>query len=148
MRSSRGGAGPEIKGPKRHTLGPLESKVMEVFWEHGEATVRDVYETMRAQRDIAYTTVLSTTRSLFAKGFLSRQLQGKAHLYWPRFSRQQFTRSWVSRTIDDLLERFAEPALVHFLDRLAHLDEARLKELEELIEASRHGKLPTSGETA
>lgn len=128
---------PTTTAPGTYSLGPLEAVVMEVFWEENEATVRDVYELLRTRREIAYTTVLSTTRNLFAKGFLSRQLQGKAHLYWPRFSRRQFTRSWVSRTVDDLLERFAEPALVHFLDRLTHLDEARLNELEELIEARR-----------
>ncbi len=135
---------PEAVAPEGRSLGPLETVVMEVFWEQGEATVRDVYDVMRARREIAYTTVLSTTRSLFAKGFLDRHLQGKAHLYRPRFSRHEFTRSRVSRTIDELLDRFTEPALVHFLDRLAYLDEAKLDDLEKLIEARRLDRHKTS----
>lgn len=140
VKSDKVGANAEVATPGSRSLGPLETAVMEVFWEQEEATVRDVYETMRRGREIAYTTVLSTTRSLFAKGFLSRYLQGKAHVYRPRFSRREFTRSRVSRTIDELLDRFTEPALVHFLDRLAHLDDARLDELEKLIEARRQDR--------
>ena len=44
---------------------------MQIVWDRGEVTVRDVYEAFRARRPIAYTTVLTTMRILEQKGHLS-----------------------------------------------------------------------------
>ena len=49
---------------RRHTLaevlGPLEAEVMDVAWDLGEVTVRDVHEALNESRAVAYTTVMTT----------------------------------------------------------------------------------------
>lgn len=40
-------------------LGHLEAAVMEIIWRQEEASVRDVYETLLQNRQIAYTTVMT-----------------------------------------------------------------------------------------
>ena len=45
-----------------------ELEIMKVVWERESLTVRDVYETLRAQRQIAYTTVMTMMRILDGRG--------------------------------------------------------------------------------
>ena len=50
----------------------------------GQGTVREVLERLREDREIAYTTVLSTMENLHRKGHLTREREGKAYRYTPR----------------------------------------------------------------
>lgn len=117
----------------RPALGPLEAQVMEIVWEQGEVTVRDVYNVLRQQRDLAYTTVMTVMQNLHRKGLLAQRSEGQAHVYAARLSRVEFVRAKVSETLDALLENFSEPALAHFVDRLSESDPERLAQLERLI---------------
>ena len=58
-------------------LGWLEADVLRVVWDKGEVTVRDVYESLRENRRIAYTTVMSVLRNLAVKGLLEQDKLGK-----------------------------------------------------------------------
>ena len=62
---------------------------MKVVWRLGSATVRDVYEAMRAERTVAYTTVMTMMRILEDKGYLKKTLVEWAHVYKPTRARQQ-----------------------------------------------------------
>jgi hypothetical protein len=53
-------------------LPPSEVEIMRLFWQHGAMTVRLVHERIAAQRDLAYTTVMSTMERRVAKGLLQR----------------------------------------------------------------------------
>ncbi len=106
---------------------------MEVVWDRGEVTVRDVYETLRHRRDLAYTTVMTVMHNLHRKGLLIQRSEGQAHIYRARQSRSEFVRSKVGEVLDALLENFSEPALAHFVERLRQADPERLAELERLI---------------
>src|SRR5574337_647075 len=117
----------------RPALGPLEAQIMEVVWEQGEVTVRDIYNVLRQQRDLAYTTVMTVMHNLHRKGLLAQRSEGQAHVYTARLSRMEFVRAKVSETLDALLENFSEPALAHFVERLSQSDPERLAQLERLI---------------
>ena len=45
--------------PPSTTLTEQELEIMKIVWGKGEATVREVYETLLARRRIAYTTVMT-----------------------------------------------------------------------------------------
>ena len=49
---------------------------MKVIWRMGSATVRDVYEELRAERTIAYTTVMTMMRILEDQGISHEELGG------------------------------------------------------------------------
>ena len=55
--------------------------IMKVVWRLGEATVRDVYEDLRTQRTIAYTTVITTMKTMEARGHLKKRTEGRAFVY-------------------------------------------------------------------
>src|SRR6201993_1885955 len=63
---------------------------MQRIWDHGgTVTVRDLFEELREERNIAYTTVMSTMDNLHRKGWLARERAGKAYRYWPTLTREE-----------------------------------------------------------
>ena len=75
-------------------LGDLEQAIMNHLWDTPAPqadgfTVRDVHETLGADRDIAYTTVMSTMDNLHRKGWLARKRIGKAYSFWPTMTREE-----------------------------------------------------------
>jgi len=54
--------------PTENNITAQQLEIMKVVWRLGDATVRDVYEALRAQRSIAYTTVMTTMKTMEARG--------------------------------------------------------------------------------
>jgi predicted transcriptional regulator len=72
-------------------LGPLETEVLSIVWDHGEVNVHDVVR--RLSRQLAYTTIMTTLDRLYKKGVLNRQKNEHAFFYTPRFTRHEWVRS-------------------------------------------------------
>ncbi|KKM11305.1 CopY family transcriptional regulator [Clostridiales bacterium PH28_bin88] len=115
-------------------LGHLEAAVMEIMWRQGEASVRDVYEVLLREREIAYTTVMTIMSRLADKNILQKEKKGLAYVYRPACSRDDFARSVVTEVIDGLLEDYAEVAFSHFVNRMCEEDEIKILELERIIQ--------------
>ena len=64
-------------------LTPLELDIMKAVWRRPPITVRDVQENIRPIRNLAYTTVMTIMDRLHHKGFLTRKLRSRTHLYEP-----------------------------------------------------------------
>ena len=62
-------------------LGPLETEIMEVMWQKGHATVRQVVDALIVRRSVAYTTAMTVMNNLASKGLLKRVSLGKAYDY-------------------------------------------------------------------
>jgi predicted transcriptional regulator len=119
-------------------LGPLEIAVMRILWECGESSVRQVIQ--RLDRQLAYTTVMTTLDRLFKKGLLDRHKADRAFLYSPRFSQPNWERRVVGDLVAGLLEQSessGELLLSCLVDAVGQHDEALLDELEKKIRARR-----------
>src|SRR5688500_19794657 len=84
-----------------------ELEIMKVVWERDSVTVRDVYETLRAQRQIAYTTVMTMMRILERKGHLKVSRADRAYVYRPARGRQRV----LGEMVHEFVDRFAEHPL-------------------------------------
>lgn len=126
---------------RRHTLaevlGPLEAEVMDVTWDVGEVTVRDVHEALNRSRPVAYTTVMTTMGRLADKGLLRRVEDQRAHRFTPLLSREQYADSTVKSVVDWLVSQFRDPTVAYFLDRVEEEDEKVIQALKEAIEQKR-----------
>jgi BlaI family transcriptional regulator, penicillinase repressor len=105
-----------------------ELEIMKVVWERERATVRDVYETLRAKRQIAYTTVMTMMRILERKGHLKVSRADRAYVYRPARARQRVVGEMVREFVDRVFGGAAEP-LVQHLVRDRHLSEDDLKDI-------------------
>jgi predicted transcriptional regulator len=73
-------------------FGDLETVIMHLVWEHDRpVTVRDLFDELRQERTIAYTTVMSTMDNLHRKGWLARVKEGKAYRYTATASREEYS---------------------------------------------------------
>ena len=67
----------------RAALHDLEAAVMDVVWDEpgAELSVRDVVLALRAERDPAHTTAMTTMDRLAKRELLTRHKEGKAWVY-------------------------------------------------------------------
>ena len=119
-----------------HVLGELETAVMEVLWRAPGQTVNEVEEHLRQRRGSAHTTVLTTLDRMHRKGYLLREKQGKAFVYKPRYTREEFERGVAQEVLGALLGQFTESALSAFVDLVSE-DAGGLDHLEAMIREKR-----------
>lgn len=101
---------------------------MKVVWRLGPVTVRQVYEDLLKQRQIAYTTVMTMMNILETKGFLKKKSGDKAFVYAPSKPEKQVIRAMVREFVDRVFNGAAEPLLVHLVED----DKLSQKELDEI----------------
>jgi BlaI family transcriptional regulator, penicillinase repressor len=73
-----------INGERRRSildLAPFELDCMNALWPLGEATVKQVQESLMARRPRAYTTIMTILDRLEQKGIVTRRKVGRAYLY-------------------------------------------------------------------
>jgi predicted transcriptional regulator len=108
-------------------FGELEAVIMERIWNRNaqSTTVREIFDELAAEREIAYTTVMSTMDNLHGKGWLAREKDGKAYRYWPTLTREQHS----ARLMRDALDAGGGSELVlnHFLEQIGPEESARLR---------------------
>jgi predicted transcriptional regulator len=81
-------------------FGELEAAVMDRLWRWDEpATVREVLDDLRRDRDFAYTTVMTVMDNLHRKGWLTRELDGRAYRYRPVSSRQEYSAELMRQAL-------------------------------------------------
>ena len=117
----------------RKILGDLEAEIMELLWQKpiGQgASVRNIYEILRARRSLAYTTVMTTMSRLAKKGLLSVEKGGQAHIYRVLFTKEEFTKRMVSQLFDSLFFDLSGAALSYFI---SSVDPADREEIERLL---------------
>jgi BlaI family transcriptional regulator, penicillinase repressor len=81
-------------------LGDLERVVMDLLWERHEPVSVRVVTRALADRDLAYTTVMTVLDRLAKKGFVRRERVGRAWQYAPAASRE----AYVARLMLDALD--------------------------------------------
>ena len=122
----------------KSALGKLEREIMEMIWQRGETSVREIHAAFDARA--AYTTLMTTLDRLHKKGLLERRKEGRAFLYAPRITREQFTRSIAKDVIDGLLGKTdgeTKPVLACIVEAVGERDGEMLDELERLLREKR-----------
>jgi BlaI family penicillinase repressor len=115
------------------TLTPQELVIMKVVWRKDAATVRDVYEAVRAKRPIAYTTVMTMMRILEEKGYLKKTVSDRAHVYRAARPRQQVVGAMVKDFVDRVFDGAADGLLVH-LSKDTRLSDRQRRAMKKLLD--------------
>src|SRR3954452_15706939 len=77
-----------------------ELAILRVLWERGASTVRQVHETMSADRPAAYTTALKMLQIMTEKGLVRRDDTDRTHVYQARLTEEQTQRQLVRDLVD------------------------------------------------
>jgi predicted transcriptional regulator len=120
--------------PAPPALHELESEVMDVVWDRGEVTVREVMETLNgtAERDRAYTTYMTIMARLNDKGMLERRRDGKTDFYRPTYLRDEYADARACAEVESVVDQYGEVALAHIARKMAALDPGRRRALQRL----------------
>ena len=114
-----------------------ELAILKVLWEHGEMSVRGVYETLRDRIPIVQNTVQAFLRTMEQKGLVSHRVDGRTFVYRAVPQEEQTQRNLVSgvlqRVFDGALDQLVESAFS--LRKPSDEELAKLREL--LAEAER-----------
>jgi predicted transcriptional regulator len=125
----------ESSEPALEQLGSLEAEMMEDVWLLGEISVRDLHS--RSASRLAYTTIMTTVDRLYKKGLLRRRKVGKAYLYKPVLSRQDYrerlAQGLIGMALQDSQHRHA--VLSCFVDVVSEADRQMLDRLDQLVKA-------------
>jgi predicted transcriptional regulator len=122
-------------------LGPLEQRLLEALWARGNGTVRELLDEGpdAVYKDLAYTTVMTTLARLFKKKLLTREGEGRAFRYTPRFTREELHREAAAEAFRQFLD--ASPVSSVPLSRLVEIlterDPRLLDDLGQLVENKR-----------
>lgn len=91
-----------IARPPRST-GPTDAEleILQVLWEHGASTVRDVHEVLNARDGTGYTTALKMLQVMHEKGLVERDESQRAHVYRAAVSKERTQKRFLA----DMLQR-------------------------------------------
>ncbi|PCI76723.1 MAG: transcriptional regulator [SAR86 cluster bacterium] len=87
---------------KNELLTQTELSLMNLLWELGESTVRQVRGSMSNAEEIPYTTVAAVIRLLDKKGFLESRLVGNTLHYSPAVEKQEYEAKAINQIVEKL----------------------------------------------
>ncbi len=118
-------------------LHDLEAAIMDVVWGRklSSFAVGDVLAILEKQRDIAYTTVMTTVTRLYEKGLLDRERDGKRYLYSPKLTREEFMESTAREVLEEAVG--GHQAMAMLAEKVSEASAGELDDLEALIQKRR-----------
>lgn len=110
-----------------HSLGPLESAVMELLWDADTAlSVRQVLDNLH-DRDLAYTTVATVLDNLRRKEWVDRERLGRVWFYRPRVQSSEHAASQMREAL--AASNSPRATFLKFVDEISDEEAALLREL-------------------
>jgi BlaI family penicillinase repressor len=83
---------------------PTESEleILQVLWDKGQASVREVHEELLKTKEAGYTTTLKLMQIMHEKGLVKRDDSVKTHIYQAAVSREKTQKHLLGKMIDTL----------------------------------------------
>jgi BlaI family penicillinase repressor len=118
-----------VSGKRSVKLTRFELEIMDVLWQLGRASVREIQEQLPEKRRPAYTTVQTIVRRLEEKGAVRNVRKiGNAFIFKPLVTRKAAHHRLISEVLD-LFGGSARPLMAHLLEA-GKLSLEDLRELE------------------
>jgi len=112
-----------------------ELEILQLLWQHGPSSVRDVHTALSESRPVVYTTTLKTMQVMAEKGFLERDTSRRTHLYSAVVKEEQIQANLLDKFVNTVFRgsplKLAVRALGHRQAKQEDLEELK-KIIEEL----------------
>lgn len=92
-----------------------ELEILQILWKEGPATVRLVNDQLNTQRTVGYTTTLKIMQIMYEKGFLSREKEGKTHIYQAEVQQSEAQKHLVDKLLDTAFQGSATQLVMQAL---------------------------------
>ncbi|MBE9191920.1 BlaI/MecI/CopY family transcriptional regulator [Gloeocapsopsis crepidinum LEGE 06123] len=128
--------------PKQLSLGPLETEILNIVWEVGSVTVKDVHDRILSDpnRELAYTSVTTVLRRLTDKGWLACDKKAKAFYWRPLVTKQQAQMIKAHDQLHRFLAVGNPEVVAAFADSLDQTSLEKLQAIAQRIQAARQAR--------
>lgn len=118
-----------------HRVKPTEAEleILQVLWERGPSTVREVNDRLNEQREVGYTTTLKLMQIMTEKGLVHRDTSQRTHVYRAAVSEEETQRALLRRFMEVAFRGSATRLVVQLLGG-NHASPEELQAIRELIE--------------
>jgi BlaI family transcriptional regulator, penicillinase repressor len=99
--------------PQKPTAAELE--ILHILWSRGPSTVREVYDALREQKALGYTSVLKFLQIMTTKGIVRRNETQRAHVYEACQPAEQTKRQFAGDMLQRVFEGSASQLMMHAL---------------------------------
>ena len=111
---------------KQMRMGRMQFRIMQVLWERGSASARQITDALSRERAVAHSTVQTLLRKLEAKGAVRHEVADRTFQFHPAVDSQSVTRA----ATHDLIERVFGGSAAGLVTHLLKDDRIPPKELE------------------
>jgi predicted transcriptional regulator len=120
---------------RRSSNGPTEAEleILNVLWQRGPSTVRDVYESLNQLRRTGYTTALKLLQIMTDKGLVRRDVSRRSHIYEPAVERDTVQRKVISSMIGRAFEGSCSKLVLQAI-RIGQLTPSELEEIRRTVD--------------
>lgn len=81
-----------------------ELEILQVLWQHGTCTVRDVHEVLNRRAGTGYTTALKLLQVMHDKGLVDRDESERAHMYKAAVSKERTQKRFLADMVKRVFE--------------------------------------------
>jgi len=99
--------------PQKPTAAELQ--ILQVLWERGPCTVRDVHEALQEEKALGYTTVLKLMQIMTTKGLVRRDENQRAHVYEAQQPAEKTKRQFAADMLERVFDGSARDLMLHAL---------------------------------
>lgn len=125
---------------KKYQPTESELEILQVLWDKGSATVREVHEVLEKTRGIGYTTTLKTMQIMTEKALLGRDTSLRTHVYSPVISRETAEKQFLKKMINGLYNGSTSRMVIGALGQ-KKLSNKELQEIQEYLRQFENQKL-------
>ena len=110
-----------------------ELEILQVLWDKGKATVRDVHEVILQSKEAGYTTTLKLMQIMFDKGLVLRDDRAKTHIFKANVTREDTQSQFVDKMITNLFGGSSTQLVMQALGN-QQPTKAELEEIQQLLD--------------
>ncbi len=118
-------------------LGRVQLLIMQVLWEKGRATAREITDAINVSEPIAHSTVQTLLRGLEEKGSVSHVTEGRTFIFLPLVKEDKFKSSATRDLVERVFGGNAGTLVAHLLKN-ENVSRNEIDEIRKLI--NRRGK--------
>lgn len=100
-----------------NTIKPTDSEleILNILWEKGQATVKEVNEEINKTKESGYTTTLKMLQIMHEKGLVNRISAGKQHIYHAKIEEEKAQKDMLNGFVHNLYRGNAMKMLMQIL---------------------------------
>ncbi len=110
-----------------------ELSILNILWDNGPSTVREVHEAMNRSEASGYTTALKMLQVMHQKGQVVRNDLQRAHIYSAAVSKDQTQSQFLTDLVDRLFDGSTSQLVMQALGNAPKAEDEELERIRELI---------------